>query len=306
MATLTTRTNSTRHRPESPQSVKSWPFVLLLVATLSVTGWAYLVAMIAYMVPAMDMTEAGPGMGIFNQFNLFKGLSAEARAALAVLCLPAGATFGMPSQAMTVIDLAKVFLMWAMMSMAMMLPTAIPMLKAYSGWIDSKGSSGNNVIKPVTASVFGYLTVWLGYAVVATTAQWLLSMTGGISDMMAPASMALTTSVLFAAGLYQFTPSKWSCLQRCWHPRWVFAANEGVPGFLSGYREGLVQGWVCLGCCWAVMTVMFAVGLMNIIWIALLGAVMAVEKTFPGRVLPYAIGVLLLAWAGFLTMTILV
>ncbi|MBG6209808.1 putative metal-binding membrane protein [Labrenzia sp. EL_126] len=304
ITTATTTTGSHDQQRKRPAGAGSWPFVLLLVATLSVSGWAYLIAMIADMVPAMDMAEAGPGMKIFNQFNLFKGLSAETRAALAVLCLPAGATFGMPTQAMTAIDLAKVFVMWAMMSMAMMLPTSIPMLKAYTGWIDSREGSDQRAFWPVFGSTFGYLSVWFGYAVIATVAQWLLSMTGGLNDMMAPASLALTTSVLFAAGIYQFTPAKKSCLQRCWYPRWVFSAGSGKSTILSGYREGLVQGWACLGCCWAVMTVMFAVGLMNIVWIALLGGVMALEKAVPNRVFPAAIGVFLLVWAGFLTVAI--
>ena len=107
------------------------------------------------------------------------------------------------------------------------------------------------------------------YALVATLAQWGLSVAGGMTDMMAPASLALTTTVLFAAGLYQFTPAKAACLQRCWYPRWNFSEDMTGRGLVTGYGEGLSQGLICLGCCWAVMTVMFAVGLMNIIWIAL-------------------------------------
>lgn len=305
MTTVTTRSTSNAQARQEPEPARGWPLVLLFVAAMSVTGWVYLATMVADMVPAMDMAEAGPGMGIFNEFNLFKGLSDEARAALAVICLPAGATFGMPTPAMTASDLAKVFLMWAMMSMAMMLPTATPMLKAYHHWIgDRAGGSGKGTVPPVMASVLGYLSVWIGYAVVATGAQWLLSAVGGLTDMMAPASLALTTSVLFAAGLYQFTPAKRFCLQRCWYPRWSFADVGGKGGLLAGYREGLVQGWACLGCCWAVMTVMFAVGLMNIIWIALLGGIMALEKALPSRILPAAIGVFLLSWAVFLTAAI--
>jgi len=284
---------------------RGWPAVLGLIGLLSLAGWAYLAAMIADMVPVMDMSEAGPGMGIFNNFNLFAGLPAEARAALAALCLPAGATFGMPAPALGTMDLLKVFLMWAMMALAMMLPTAIPMLRRYSLELSGKGGSVANARLAGMAATLGYLVIWLGYAVLATLAQWLLSRAGALTDMMAPASLALTTSVLFAAGLYQFTPAKQACLARCWYPRWAFAGENARPGAVSGFREGLVQGWACLGCCWAVMTVMFAVGLMNILWIALLGGVMAIEKTFPSRHLPYAIGCGLLIWAGFLVFMIL-
>lgn len=286
--------------PETGQSRRSWPLVLLFVVALSIAGWSYLLVMVADMVPAMDMTQAGPGMGVFNHFNIFSGLSAEARAALAVICLPAGATFGMPGAGMTGYDLIKVFLMWAMMSMAMMLPTAIPMIRAYHTWLGRGRVPAEKPFGPSVAAVLGYLSIWLGYAVVATLAQWGLSIAGGLSDMMAPVSLALTTTVLFAAGLYQFTSAKQGCLQRCWYQRWTFSTDHAHRRFVTGYGEGLYQGAVCLGCCWAVMTVMFAVGLMNIIWIALLGGIMALEKTFPSKVLPKLIGAGLIGWATLL------
>ncbi|MCX2722711.1 DUF2182 domain-containing protein [Roseibium salinum] len=290
--------------PENPNG-RGWPLVVAFVLILSLGGWAYLAAMVADMVPLMDMSEAGPWMGMFNEFNLFRGLSAEARAALAVICLPTGTTFGMPDPAMTFTDLGKIFLMWAMMAMAMMLPTATPMLRSYSAETERPGEAGFSSALPVVFAALGYLAVWLGYALVASLAQFLLTKIGALTDMMAPASLALTTTVLFAAGLYQFTPAKRACLQRCWYPRWVFAGETKDGALAAGFREGLVQGRVCLGCCWAVMTVMFAVGLMNILWIALLGAVMALEKTFPSRVFPVAIGIVLIAWAGLLAATVL-
>ena len=301
---MTLHGSSTNHG-FSEKNARGWPLVLLLITILSLSGWAYLAAMVVDMVPAMDMTEAGPGMGVFNQFNIFRGLSAEARAALAAICLPAGATFGMPGVEMTWSDLGKIFLMWVMMALAMMLPSATPMLRTYFCRLSDTGASRLSASTQVTMAVIGYLLVWLGYALVATTAQWLLSRLGSLNDMMAPASLALTTSVLFAAGLYQFTPAKKACLQRCWYPRWAVLELDRKSHVVAGLREGLVQGWACLGCCWAVMTVMFAVGLMNIIWIALLGAVMALEKTFPSKVFPNLIGVIMIVWAGLLTSVIL-
>ncbi|MEO1112351.1 MAG: DUF2182 domain-containing protein [Pseudomonadota bacterium] len=300
MTATTTENRDLSPEPEASVNRRGWPLVLLLVIALSLAGWSYLLVMVADMVPAMDMTEAGPGMGVFNHFNIFSGLSAEARAALAVICLPAGTTFGMPGPGMTGYDLFKVFLMWAMMCMAMMLPTAIPMIRAYYTWLARGRVPAEKPFGPSVAAVFGYLSIWLGYAVVATVAQWALSIAGGLSDMMAPVSLALTTTVLFAAGLYQFTPAKQACLQRCWNPRWTFSADQAQRRLVTGYREGLYQGAICLGCCWAVMTVMFAVGLMNIIWIALLGGIMALEKTFPSKVFPKLIGAGLIGWATLL------
>ncbi|MEP3047776.1 MAG: DUF2182 domain-containing protein [Roseibium sp.] len=298
MGTLNQTEKSIDENLATPDSAVGWFSVAILVAALCVSGWFYLVAMIVDMIPAMDMNEAGPGMGIFNQFNIFQGLSDEARAAIAVLCLPAGSTFGMPDAALGFFDLGKIFLMWAMMALAMMLPSAMPMLRAYHRYrfADAK----NTIVLETCLVIFGYLVVWLGYAALATAAQWGLSKLGALTDMMAPASLALTTSVLIAAGIYQFTPAKSACLRRCWYPKWGFAPFAGQSSTYLAFREGIAQGWICLGCCWAVMTVMFAVGLMNVIWIALLGSVMALEKTFPSRVFPVIIGLFLLSWGGLL------
>lgn len=276
---------------------RGWPLVLACIALLALMGWGYLAIMVADMVPAMDMSEAGPGMGLFNLFNGFAGLPAEARAALTALCLPTSvATFGMPTAAWTSLDVLKVFLMWLMMALAMMLPTATPMLRAYM--IEkSRDTSGRPAAGQTLWVAMGYLSVWVGYAVVATLAQWVLTSVGQLSTMMAPLSLALTASILVAAGIYQFTPAKHACLQRCWYPRWVFWDHAG---FASAYREGIVQGFACLGCCWAVMTVMFAVGIMNIVWIAVLGAIMAIEKTYPSTWFPRAIGLLCLCWGAVL------
>ncbi len=275
--------------------LRGWPFVVVCLTVLVAAGWAYLGLMVAEMIPLMDMTEAGPGMGLFNLFNQFAGLPAEARAALAALCLPTSvATFGMPAAVWGFIDLLKVFLMWLMMAVAMMLPSAIPMLRAFHKKTNLETPSGSASRQTLLAAA-GYLLVWAVYAVVATLAQWGLTEASALPPMMAPASLAVTASVLIAAGIYQFTPAKRSCLNRCWYPHWAFA---GKSGNLGSIREGIVQGLACLGCCWAVMTVMFAVGIMNVVWIAILGAIMAAEKTFPSFWFPRVIGFFCLFWGG--------
>ena len=270
------------------------------LGTLCLLGWAYLGLMIADMVPVMDMTEAGPGMGLFNLFNDFSGLPPEARAALAALCLPTSvATFGMPGSEWGLVDLGLVFWMWLMMALAMMLPTAFPMLRAYFATASSQAE------KPVLATVLvatGYIAVWGAYSVLATLFQWALAKIGFLDGMMAPAHLALTASVLVATGLYQFTPAKQACLYRCWYPRWLFLnLRHGERGIGAAFREGVMQGGACLGCCWAMMTVMFAVGLMNVLWIAGLGALMAIEKAFPSRWFSRVLGILFLSWGGALT-----
>lgn len=268
--------------------------VILLCSLLAVAGWLYLAAVLASMVPVMDMSEAGPGMGLFNAFNIFDGLPKDVRAALAVLCLPAGATtFGMPSEQWGAGGAALVFLMWMMMTLAMMLPSAMPVFLAHARR-RAHAVSGPSAAATVSLLALGYLTIWTAYALAATLVQWLLTGYGLLSSMMAPVSLVFSATTLIAAGLYQFTPAKQACLLRCWYPRWSSPATGGSA--VSFYREGLVQGLACLGCCWALMTVMFAVGIMNIIWVGLLGAVMALEKNLPSRWFYKATGVFLLLW----------
>lgn len=302
--TMTVNENGLSQMGNSPRTsisddllLRGWPLVLACLTVLILMGWAYLGLMVADMIAIMDMSEAGPGMVVFNLFNQFSGLPPEARAAIAALCLPtSAATFGMPAAVWSAIDLVKVYLMWLMMALAMMLPTALPMLRTY---IREKNSTaaGERAATNTLLVAIGYVLVWAAYALVATLAQWALTAANALTPMMAPMSLAVSASVLIAAGIYQFTPAKWACLIRCWYPHWAFLGKGGAMGAI---REGVVQGLACLGCCWAVMTVMFAVGVMNIIWIAILGAIMAIEKTFPSFWLPKVIGVFCLAWGSAL------
>ena len=272
--------------------------VILLCSLLAVAGWLYLAAVVAAMVPVMDMTEAGPGMGLFNAFNIFDGLPKDVRAALAVLCLPAGATtFGMPAEDWGVGGAGLVFLMWMMMTLAMMLPTAMPVFLSHAKR-RAGAVSGPSAAVTVSLLALGYLTIWTAYSLAATLVQWLLTDYGLLSSMMAPVSLVFSATTLIAAGLYQFTPAKQACLLRCWYPRWSSPVSGGAAA--AFYREGLIQGLACLGCCWALMTVMFAVGIMNIIWVGLLGAVMALEKNLPSRWFYKAVGVFLLLWGASL------
>jgi len=291
--------DSKSNMPNAEGSQRGWPLVLVCLATLSLLGWIYLGIMVADMVPVMDMTEAGPGMGVFNVFNEFAGLPAEARAALAALCLPtSAATFGMPGAEWGALDLGLVFWMWVMMALAMMLPTAVPMLKSYHQ--QASGTAAAPILSTLFVAV-GYLSIWIGYAVIATVIQGGLTQVGMLDAMMVPAHLALTASVLIAAGIYQFTPAKQACLYRCWYPRWQFLnLRHAEKGEASALKEGIVQGLACLGCCCAMMTLMFAVGLMNVIWIAGLGALMAIEKAFPSKWFSYVLGILFLVWGGAL------
>jgi len=273
--------------------------VFASVALAALFGWVYLAAMVVDMVPAMDMGELGPGMALFNEFNIFAGLSPEARAALAAICLPEGAsTFGMPnSEIWSAGDAGLVFVMWVMMALAMMLPSAAPMIAAFAE-LPQPMTTRSARVAPVVVLALGYLSVWVGYAVLATAAQGLLTAARMMSPMMSPATMVIAGTTLVAAGLYQFTPAKLACLLRCQRPI-PFFLEKRPASYLEVYRLGIIQGLLCLGCCWALMTVMFAVGVMNVIWIAVLGLLMAVEKTVFRMWIPRAVGVFLIVWGGF-------
>lgn len=174
--------------------------------------------------------------------------------------------------------LAVGLVMWVAMVFAMMLPTAAPTFRAYA---DTVGGGA-------VALIAGYTTIWLGASLVAMAIQtWLIHL-GALAPHMAPAGVALSASILVAAGIYQFTPLKWACLIRCRNPR----VSDVEAGAGAAYRIGVEEGLACLGCCWAMMAVMFATGLMNLAAMALLGALMGLEKLVSGVGLTYFLGVL--------------
>jgi predicted metal-binding membrane protein len=185
--------------------------------------------------------------------------------------------------------------MWLAMAVAMMLPTATPMLRTYAEIADTAAERGRRVVSPVVLAI-GYLTIWSTFAIVATGLQWGLSYVGALSSAGAVASAGIAIAILAGAGLYQFTNQKHACLVKCSNPFPFLFANwtERTKGV---FRLGLREGLHCLACCWALMLVMFAVGTMNIVWIAVLTVVMAAEKLIGARWFSRAIGIALLAWA---------
>jgi predicted metal-binding membrane protein len=248
--------------------------VFALVVLAAAAGWGWLIAMTAAMLPMTDMTTLGPGMGVLNFFNQFSGLSEELRKALAVICAPTSGHFGMPSGAIwSFSDLGLVFLMWQAMVLAMMLPSALPVLS-----LEAERSAGR-VLPPVLL-VAGYLTVWTGFSIAAAVLQEGLTAARLLNPVMGPASQVLSGTTLLAVAVYQLTPLKLGCLTRCRIPAPLFLSPEAPPR--RWYGAGLIAGLDCLGCCWALMAAMFAVGVMNVVWVALLGILMIWEKLTSG------------------------
>lgn len=236
---------------------------LACMAVLVAAGWGWVLLI------AMPQAPAGP-----TGF-----LELICRAA------PIGAAGGAGS-------IATIGAMWVAMTLAMMLPTAGPMILTYAEIAETAARKGERIVSPHVL-IAGYLTVWFGFSVFATLTQlgvvWLAAWPGAASVAM-PAS----ASLFVIAGLYQFSSLKAACLHACQRPFSFFFLNwtdrpRGV------FRLGVRQGLYCLGCCWAMMLLMFVAGAMNVVWMALLGLVMLIEKMTPSSLFGRAIGVAFMA-----------
>ncbi|MGB7259840.1 MAG: DUF2182 domain-containing protein [Pseudolabrys sp.] len=194
---------------------------------------------------------------------------------------------------------ALVLSMWSAMALAMMLPSAAPMILTYAEIADTAARKGEPIVSPF-ALASGYAAVWLVFALAAAMLQTLLMRT---SLLDAGITSGLFSGAIFiAAGLYQFSALKHACLTQCQQPFPFFFANWATTQ-RGVFRLGLKQGVYCLGCCWAMMLVMFATGAMNVIWMATFGAVMTIEKMSPGPRFSRAAGIVLIAIGGVFAIT---
>ena len=185
---------------------------------------------------------------------------------------------------------AKMTLMWVLMSAAMMAPTALPAFATY----EDLSHSGAETRFP--ALVGGYLSIWLGFSVLAAAMQLVLFRAGLLDPLGSSASAGLSAGLLAMAGAYQFTPLKDACLSKCRAPFTFFLQHWDEGAF----RNGLRLGAVCLGCCWALMTLAFVGGVMNLAFMGLATLLMVFEKLPEiGRWLTRPLGAALLAGAVF-------
>lgn len=217
---------------------------IVCIAVLVAAGWIYLGLMLA-------------------------GMSGVA--VLEALCRPSfGAAFPGAAQA------GLLLAMWCAMALAMMLPTAGPMILTYADIAETAAQKGERVASPLVLTA-GYVVVWLAAAAALAALQILFARLSLLDPAMASASPLFSGAAFIGAGLYQFSALKHACVTQCQQPFPFFFANwtaepRGV------FRLGVRQGLYCLGCCWAMMLLMFAVGVMNVVWMAALGTVMTIEK----------------------------
>jgi predicted metal-binding membrane protein len=186
--------------------------------------------------------------------------------------------------------------MWQAMMIAMMTPSVAPWVAAF-GRLASR-APGDRALGPSLAFAGGYFAVWLAYSVAAAALQFMLSAAGLVGHDRPPSLLAAL--VLAAAGLFQFAPFRQACLTHCRNPiSYLVARWRGGPP--SALRLGFAHGAYCVGCCWLLMLTGFAVGLMNLAWMALLTVAVAVEQTAPGGVwVGRALGAGLIGWSAAL------
>jgi predicted metal-binding membrane protein len=176
------------------------------------------------------------------------------------------------------------------MMAAMMLPSALPMVVAFVALCRRNGETARS-----HSFVIAYLLVWFAFSIVATGLQWLLQAAGWIDPMLVSTSATLTGALLLIAGAYQFSPLKRICLAKCRTPM-VYLIGEWRGGASGAFTMGLRHGLFCLGCCWALMALLFVGGVMNLAWIAALSIVVAIEKLMPqGQRLAALLGLALIA-----------
>jgi predicted metal-binding membrane protein len=244
--------------------------VVACVAAITLLSWLYLVAL----ADAMDAMSDG-------------------RSSVYMSLMPMG-RWGAH-------ELAVGFAMWAVMMIAMMAPSAAPMLLAFHALVrprlDARAARGR-----AAAFLLGYVFAWTGFSVLATALQWGLHEWSVVTDRMVSSSRLLDAGLMLVAGTWQLLPAKATCLSKCRTP-FGFLVMEWREGARGAVLMGLRHGLYCTGCCWALMLLLFAAGVMNLAWIAILSLVVLVEKLVPrGMVFARISGVALCAGGVWLLM----
>ncbi len=187
-----------------------------------------------------------------------------------------------------------VLVMWIVMMIAMMAPSASPMILTYArlgrGSDNQSGSSGHSGLLAL-----GYFAAWSGLSVAATIAQWGLASAGALSPMMVITNTYAGGAILILAGAFQWSPFKLACLRHCRSPIGFFM-TEWRDGPGGAFSMGFHHGLYCVGCCWALMAVLFVTGVMNLLWVAAITVFVLLERMVAkGQMLTRISGVMLAA-----------
>lgn len=226
--------------------------IVVCLALITGLSWAYLVHLAAHSSSELDYARMMAAMG------------------MAV------------DRPWTAADGVLTFAMWAVMMVGMMSGSAAPMLLFFAGAQAKRQARGGS--SHVLLFGLGYLAVWAGFSAIATIAQWTLQQASLLSETMAASSPGVAAAIVIGAGVYQVTPFKGACLSHCRSPL-GFLMTRWREGPTGAFRMGATHGLFCLGCCWALMIVLFAVGVMNLAWVAALTVLVLIEKLTPAGLL---------------------
>jgi predicted metal-binding membrane protein len=199
----------------------------------------------------------------------------------------------------TAADFALNLAIWWVMMPAMMLPSATPMILTFATVNRRKRERGQPFVPPMVFTA-GYLVAWGLFGVFATLADWALERAALISPMTGRLTPTLGAIVVVAAGIYQLSPLKSVCLRHCRSP-FDFVLNHWRDGASGALRMGMEHGLYCLGCCWFLMALMFAAGIMSLLWMAVIAVFVLLEKLLPaGTWIARAGGVAMLTFGVYL------
>lgn len=211
-----------------------------------------------------------------------------------------GMTSPMPNMTSTMaraasVDILFAFVMWSVMMVAMMVPTAVPAIALFAALTERRHPLQDPAGK-TAIYVSGYIAAWVGYAAFAAVAQWALTRAMVLSPMAGSSSTTVSALILLSAGAFQFTSLKNACLTKCRSPL-AFYMAEWRDGSRGAFVLGLRQGAYCVTCCWMLMAVMFVVGVMNLAAMALLTVFLLAEKLAPPAWhISRVSGAVLIAW----------
>jgi predicted metal-binding membrane protein len=207
------------------------------------------------------------------------------------------AAMGMTTDApWTLVDAWFAFLMWVVMMIGMMTPAAAPVLALFAA--TAAGRHARTIPAATLMFGLGYFVVWAGFSLCAALAQGALHQAALLSPLMRTADPALSGGILVAAGAYQWLPAKSACLAHCRSPL-GFLMSHWRDGASGAFRMGARHGVYCLGCCWALMCVLFVAGVMNLVWVAALSGFVLLEKIGPAGTIVARVAGAAMALAGF-------
>lgn len=250
------------------------------LGVIAALAWAYTLWL------AADMDMVGMSMSGFRMIPSGIGMMAPATA---------------PWSA---IEFTLVFVMWAVMMVGMMAPSAAPMILMYAR-VGRQGRIGGKPFAATGWFAAGYFLAWAAFSLAATLAQWLLERAALLDGRMANTNTLVGAVVLIAAGIYQWTPLKDACLANCQTPFGFLMTHGGFRSSIRGcIHLGLLHGTYCVGCCWTLMALLFVVGVMNVLWIALLALLILVERLTPwGRWIGRIAGVVCIAVGAWMVLS---